>query len=86
MTLVSARRLAERIFAIKRVLDVGRRGRHGIELVQEAIDGGRLLLRVGDVVAHQFLCLAHRFVPELQPKLTAQLCPQQFGLAARPVP
>ena len=63
------------------VLDVGRRRRHGIELVQEAIDGGRLLRRVGDVVAHQFLCLAHGFVPELQTKLTAQLCPQQFSLA-----
>ena len=37
---------------------------------------------VGDVVAHQFACLAHRFVAELQAKLTAQLCPQQLDLAA----
>ena len=37
---------------------------------------------VGDVVAHQFPCLAHRFVPELQAKLTDQLGAQQLNLVA----
>ena len=37
---------------------------------------------VGDVATHQFARLAHSFVTELQAELAAQLCPQQFDLAA----
>lgn len=63
------------------IFDVGGRGRHCIEFIEEAIDGGRLLCRVGNVVAHQFPCLAYRFVAKLEAKLTGQLRAQQFDLA-----
>lgn len=35
---------------------------------------------IGHVIAYQFPCLAHRFVTELEAKLTGQLCPDEVDL------
>ncbi len=80
--LPSAARLDRAHLGHQRILDVGRRGRHLVELFEEAVDGGRLLCGVGDVVAHQLASLAHRFVAEFQTELSAQLGAQEIDLAA----
>ncbi|CFS33543.1 Uncharacterised protein [Mycobacterium tuberculosis] len=39
-----------------------------------------MLCLIGHVIAYQFPCLAHRFVTELEAKLTGQLCPDEVDL------
>ena len=67
---------------MQRILNFGGRRRHLVEIVEEPVDGGRLLRRVGDVATHQLARLAHRLVTEFQAKLTGQLGTQQVDLAA----
>lgn len=62
------------------ILDACLRRRHGVELVQEPIDGGGLPRGIGDMLAHQFACPLHGFIPEVLSKLSDKLSTQQLDL------